>query len=369
MRDNAPPQIPLALTFDDVLLAPGYSEVLPHTAQTKTRLGPGLTLPLPFLSAAMDTVTERAMAIAMAQEGGLGVVHKNFTVEAQADEVRAVKAAAAGSGACTDDAGRLAVAAAVGVGAGGLERAAAVIAAGADLVVVDTAHGHSAGVLEAVRALRARYPQQLLAAGNVATAAATQALAQAGANIVKVGVGPGSICTTRQISGVGMPQLSALLDCAPAAAEAGVTLIADGGIKYSGDAVKALAAGAHAVMLGSMLAGSTEAPGEVFEHNGKTLRRYRGMGSLGAMHAGSADRYFQGPSHGSSRKLVAEGVEAAVPVEGPLKDKLHALAGGLRSGMGYVGAPDLAALRARAQFVRQTALGLKESLVHDVVCI
>lgn len=363
------PDIPLALTYDDVLLLPAYSEVLPHEACTEVSLGPKLTLPVPLISAAMDTVTEYQMAIAMALCGGLGVLHKNLSVADQAAMVAQVKAHQAQPGAAIDPEGRLVVAAAVGVGADGLLRARAAAAAGVDLVVVDTAHGHTRGVLDAVRAIKREHPDLLLAAGNVATADATSALAQAGADLVKVGIGPGSICTTRSVSGVGVPQLTAVMGCVVAARDAGVRIIADGGIKESGDIVKALAAGAHAVMLGSILAGCQEAPGEIVEHEGQKLRRYRGMGSLGAMRAGSADRYFQGPNHGSSKKLVPEGVEAAVLVEGPVAEKMAALAGGLRSGMGYLGAQNIAILARDAQFVRQTFAGLKESRVHDVTSI
>lgn len=363
--------IPLALTYDDVLLLPAYSEVLPHEASPAVTLAPGLTLPVPMMSAAMDTVTEAPLATAMARAGGLGVLHKNLAIDAQADQVRAVREAGhIGSPTpCLDPQGLLAVAAAVGVGPQGLERAEALVRAQVSLLVVDTAHGHTQGVLTAVRELRRRYPHVPVAAGNVATAAGTRALIEAGAQIIKVGIGPGSICTTRSVSGVGVPQLTAVMACAEAAQGSEACIVADGGIQGSGDIVKALAAGAHAIMLGSMLAGCAEAPGEIFEHEGVQLRRYRGMGSAGAMQAGSADRYFQGPTTGSSRKLVPEGVAAAVPVTGPIADTLAALEGGLRAGMGYLGAQNLVALRHNAHFVRQTPAGLRESLVHDVARI
>lgn len=363
---------PLALTFDDVLLLPQYSEVLPHQADLTTFVG-GLRLPLPLLSAAMDTVTEAAMAAAVAQAGGLGVLHKNLTPEAQAAAVAAVKATAvqgADRAAC-DGGGRLLVAAAIGVGEAGLARAHLLAHAGVDALVVDTAHGHSAGVLAAVRTLRAHYPKLVLVAGNVASAQATLALAEAGADVIKVGIGPGSICTTRSVSGVGVPQLSAVAACAQAArtwraAGRRLHVIADGGVKVSADVVKALAVGADAVMVGSLLAGADEAPGAVVDVDGVRMRAYRGMGSQGAMRAGSADRYFQGAELGGSKKLVAEGVAARVRATGPVGDTLHQLQGGLRAGMGYVGARDLVALRQRARFVRQSGAGLSESRVHGV---
>ncbi|MCA9537539.1 MAG: IMP dehydrogenase [Myxococcales bacterium] len=469
--------IPLALTFDDVLLVPQYSEVLPGQVSTRTRLARGIELGIPLVSSAMDTVTEAETAIAMARAGGLGVVHKNLTPEQQAREVQRVKKAQSGlvvdpvtvapdqplgdavalmrahgiSGlpvveegrpvgilthrdlrfeqrldrpvcalmttdlviapegitledskallhrhriekllvtdaagrlrglitikdiekaeahpnACTDARGRLRVAAAVGVGADRKTRVAALVAAEVDVIVVDTAHGHSRGVLDAVRALRAEHHDLPIIAGNVATADATRALIEAGADAVKVGIGPGSICTTRVVAGVGVPQISAIMECAQAAAERDVPIIADGGIKFSGDVVKAIAAGAHVVMVGGLLAGTAEAPGTVVLYQGRSYKAYRGMGSVGAMQQGSSDRYFQEGQ--APRKLVPEGIEGRVPYRGPLADTLYQLVGGLRAGMGYTGNADIESLRTCARFVRITSAGLKESHVHDVV--
>jgi len=382
-------QFPLreALTFDDVLLQPAYADFLPHEATLDTVLEshpprgssalrtdkverPHLTLHLPLLSSAMDTVTEAPMAIAMASVGGLGVVHKNLPPAVQAGEIAHVKAVLVDKAkhprACTDHAGRLRVAGALGIGPDLDERARLLVEAGADALVVDTAHGHSKGVADAVRKLRDLYPQILLIAGNVATGAACEALAEAGADVVKVGVGPGSICTTRIVAGVGVPQLTAIADCAAAAEATGVTLVADGGIRHSGDVVKALAAGAHAVMIGGLLAGTEEAPGERFEEAGVLYKAYRGMGSLGAMGQGSKDRYGQA-GVSDSRKLVPEGVEGRVPYKGPVGVLLHQLEGGLRAGMGYTGCRTLRALQRHTTFVRQSPQGLRESHVHDVV--
>ena len=468
-----------ALTFDDVLLQPGHSRVLPRDIDLSAQLTPEIRLRIPFVSAAMDTVTEARLAIAMAQEGGLGVLHKNLPIDEQAEHVRQVKKFESGiireplttrpdasiaevleltrahgiSGvpvvegetlvgivtgrdlrfetrtsdavravmtprerlvtvpegtaweearallqenrieklpivdgafrlrglvtvkdmqkaadyphACKDDQGRLRVSAAVGAEAGGMERAEALAAAGVDLLVLDSAHGHAEGVLERARALRAAWPELALLAGTVATAEGARALADAGAGVVKVGVGPGSICTTRVVAGVGVPQVTALLDVCAALAGRGVSVVADGGVRYSGDAVKALACGASAVMVGGLLAGTEEAPGEVELYQGRSYKMYRGMGSIGAMRAGSKDRYFQSDVAGAE-KLVPEGIEGRVPYKGPLSGVVHQLTGGVRSGMGYVGAADLAQLHARARMVRVTAAGLRESHVHDV---
>ena len=361
-----------ALTFDDVLLEPAYSTVLPHEVSTRTRLTRALTLGVPIASSAMDTVTEAETAIAMARAGGIGVIHKNLDPAAQAREVQRVKAAqsrpeqaGAHPDASVDDNGRLLAAAAVGVGADRDARVGALVEAGVDVIVVDTAHGHSRGVIDAVTAIKQRWPDLQVIAGNVATAAATTALIEAGADAVKVGIGPGSICTTRVVAGVGVPQITAIADCAAAAAEHDVPIIADGGVKFSGDVVKAIAAGAHVVMVGSLFAGTAEAPGTEVLYQGRTYKAYRGMGSVGAMEAGSSDRYFQ--EGRDSRKLVPEGIEGRVPARGPLAETLYQLVGGLRAGMGYTGSADIDALRTTARFVRITAAGLRESHVHDVV--
>ena len=467
-----------ALTFDDVLLVPAYSEVLPKDVDLRTQLTAQVQLNRPFVSAAMDSVTEGRMAIAMAREGGLGVIHKNLTPEQQAAEVLKVKrsesrfienpvtvrpeqrvsearrlmedhdigglpvvadgrlvgiltkrdlrfptetdcgvadrmttrlvTAPIGTSAdeakrllfdnrieklpivgpagqliglftvrdvdksrdyphaAKDDRGRLLAAAAVGVGAHEMKRAEALIAAEVDVLVVDTAHGHSKGVLDMVRAIRETWPEAQIVAGNVATGDATRALFEAGADCVKVGIGPGSICTTRVVAGVGVPQFSAVQGCAAVARDMGGCIIADGGVKFSGDAVKALAAGAHVVMVGSLFAGTDEAPGDVVLYQGRSYKVYRGMGSLGAMKKGSKDRYFQGDQV-DERKLVPEGIEGRVPYKGAIGDSLYQLAGGLRAGMGYTGCENIAALHERARFVRITGAGLAESHVHDVI--
>ena len=465
------------LTFDDVLLVPGYSEVLPAQVDTCSRVSRSLELRIPLVSAAMDTVTEAETAIAMARSGGLGFIHKNLDIVEQATEVHRVKKAQSGmvvdpvtidpalplgeavelmrrhrisglpvvkdgfpvgilthrdirferqtgrpvrdlmttdlvtvpegtnSEACTellhrhriekllvlgedgrlrglitikdiekaqahpdavtDDLRRLLVGAAVGVGADRLERVDALVRAGVDVVAVDTAHGHSRGVLDAVRDIKGHFPGLEVVAGNVATAEATDALVDAGADGVKVGIGPGSICTTRVVAGVGVPQITAIQDCAQAAARHGVPIIADGGIKFSGDVDKAIAAGANVVMVGSLLAGTAEAPGTVVLYQGRSYKAYRGMGSIGAMKRGSSDRYFQ--EGAEERKLVPEGIEGRVPFRGPLGDTLYQLVGGLRAGMGYTGSADVEALRRDARFIRITSAGLRESHVHDVV--
>jgi IMP dehydrogenase len=480
MADHATPKIAFeALTYDDVLLLPAYSEVLPRDCDPGTQLTPRIRLHLPLISAAMDTVTEADMAIALAQEGGLGIIHKNMSVKAQADQVRRVKrsesaliqdpftlpptatlaearqlmrkhniggvpvvegdhrlvgiltsrdlrfekdvnapvttvmvpldrlvTAPAGidqheaenmlqdkkvdklplvdsegrlTGLMTykdirkrrraphaskDQLGRLRVGAAVGVTADLLQRVAALHEAGVDIISVDTAHGHSKGVLDAVRSIKQAYPTLDVMAGNVATAAGARALADAGADVVKVGVGPGSICTTRIIAGIGVPQLSAVMEAARGLEGTGITLVADGGIKFSGDIVKALAGGAAAVMVGSLLAGTEEAPGDLIIYEGRKYKSYRGMGSVEAMEEGSKDRYFQ-DAEDDVKKLVPEGIVGRVPFKGGVDEVLYQLAGGLRAGMGYVGAANLTALQA-AQFVRITGAGLRESHPHDV---
>jgi IMP dehydrogenase len=469
----------LALTFDDVLLQPAESDVLPRDVELSTRLTRTLFLRIPLLSAAMDTVTEGRTAIAMAQQGGLGVIHKNMTPAEQANEVAKVKKSESGmvtepvtlepdapisralelmrtngiSGipvvqghrlvgivttrdvrfetrlerrideimtrklvtaqegisqaaaldllhkhrlekllviddkgelrglitlkdiqktrafpnAAKDDKGRLLCAAAVGVSADREQRVDALLKAGCDVIVVDTAHGHSRGVLQAVADVRSQFKGNYqLVAGNVATAEGTRALIQAGADAVKVGIGPGSICTTRVVAGVGVPQLSAVQDCAKEADRHDVPIISDGGIKYSGDIVKALAAGASTVMIGSLFAGTEEAPGQVILYQGRSYKSYRGMGSLGAMQEGGKDRYFQADVE-EAMKLVPEGIEGRVPFKGSLAMNVYQMLGGLRSGMGYVGSRNLAELRKKANFVRITASGLRESHVHDVI--
>ena len=470
-------------TFDDVLLIPAESHVLPNEVDLSVQLAKNIKLNIPIISAGMDTVTESAMAIAMARQGGLGVIHKNMTIERQADEVRKVKRSESGviidpffltpdnkvfeaealmhkyriSGvpivenaenrkfcgiitnrdlrfvtdskvkiddvmtkenlitapegtslekaeeilqqykieklpmvneegqltglitikdiekvvefphAAKDKHGRLLVAAAVGVTSDTFERAEALLNAGADALVIDTAHGHSAGVLRKIKEIREHFPEATLIAGNVATAEATKALYDAGVDVVKGGIGPGSICTTRVVAGVGVPQITAIYDAAGVAREYGKTIIADGGIKYSGDIVKAIAAGGNAVMLGSMLAGTDEAPGETEIYQGRRFKTYRGMGSLGAMDSthGSSDRYFQSGVN-EANKLVPEGIEGRVADKGSVADIVYQMDGGLRAGMGYCGAPDLATLTNEAQFVQITGAGLVESHPHDV---
>lgn len=357
------------ITFDDVLLIPAESHVLPNDVDLQVQLADNLKLKVPFLSASMDTVTESKMAIAMAQNGGLGVVHKNMSIDAQAGEVAKVKALPADQidtkHAAVDAQGRLLVAAAVGVTSDTFDRAQALLNAGADAIIIDTAHGHSAGVLRKIAQIRDKFTDATLIAGNVATGSGTRALFEAGVDVVKVGIGPGSICTTRVVAGVGVPQLTAIYDAAEVAQEFNKPIIADGGIKYSGDIVKALAAGGNAVMLGSMLSGTDEAPGEVFEDNGNKYKTYRGMGSLAAMSHGSADRYFQGGVN-EANKLVPEGIEARVEYKGSIDDIIFQMVGGLRSGMGYTGAKTVQDLIDNAQFVRISNAGLVESHPHDV---
>ncbi|ABO65396.1 MULTISPECIES: IMP dehydrogenase [Geobacillus] len=466
------------LTFDDVLLIPAKSDVLPRDVDVTTRLSDTLQLNIPIISAGMDTVTEAEMAIAMARQGGLGIIHKNMSIEQQAEQVDKVKRSERGvitdpffltpdhqvydaehlmgkyriSGvpivnnaeeqklvgiitnrdlrfiqdysikisevmtkenlitapvgttleeaekilqqhkveklplvdengilkglitikdiekviefpnSAKDAKGRLVVGAAVGVTADTMIRVKKLVEAGVDVIVVDTAHGHSKGVLETVANIRRQYPDLNIIAGNVATAEATRDLIEAGANIIKVGIGPGSICTTRVVAGVGVPQITAIYDCATEARKHGVPIIADGGIKYSGDIVKAMAAGAHAVMLGSLLAGVSESPGETEIYQGRRFKVYRGMGSVASMERGSKDRYFQE----EAKKFVPEGIEGRVPYKGPLADTIYQLVGGLRAGMGYCGTRNLDELREKTQFIRMTGAGLRESHPHDV---
>ena len=335
------------ITFDDVLLVPAYSEVLPREVSLRGRFSRHIALDSPFASAAMDTVTEGRMAAAMARKGGIGVIHKNMTAEKQAEEVASVKAQG------------LKVAAGVGITPDILDRVKALAEAGVDAIVLDSAHGHSKGVVDALKAVKSAFPALDVVVGNIATAAAAKDLIAAGADGLKVGIGPGSICTTRIVAGVGMPQLTAIADVAEVSGD--IPVIADGGLRYSGDVVKALAAGASCVMCGSMFAGTDEAPGDVVEVDGVKMKGYRGMGSIDAMQAGSADRYFQK----GAKKLVPEGVVARVPYKGSVEDVIFQLEGGLRSGMGYCGAKDLDALH-RSQFVKISPATVKENHPHDV---
>src|SRR5699024_5407001 len=358
------------LTFDDVLLIPAESHVLPNEVKLDTKLASNLQLHIPLISAGMDTVTEGNMAIAMAENGGLGVIHKNLSIEAQVEEVKKAKGKTVDPNLphpAVDNQGRLLAAAAVGVTSDTFERAESLLEAGADAIVIDTAHGHSAGVLLKIKEIREHFPNATLIAGNVATGEGTAALFDAGVDVVKVGIGPGSICTTRIVAGVGVPQITAIYDAASVAQKYGKKIIADGGIKYSGDVVKALAAGGNAVMLGSMFSGTTEAPGTIFTNEGKQFKSYRGMGSVGAMSQqhGSSDRYFQGGVN-EANKLVPEGVEALVPYIGDVSNIIYQIDGGLRAGMGYVGAGTIEELIENSQFVQITNAGLRESHPHDV---
>lgn len=355
------------LTFDDVLLVPARSEVLPRDVSLGTLFARGLRLNIPLVSSAMDTVTESAMAVAIARAGGLGIIHKNMPFERQCAEVAAVKAASADAPlAALDGDGRLLAGAAVGVSSDTAARIAALEKAGADVVVIDTAHGHSQGVMEVVKNAcnELKNRKIRIAAGNVATGEGARALADAGVDAVKVGVGPGSICTTRIVAGVGMPQLSAILLAGEALRGSGIPVIADGGIRYSGDLVKALAAGASTAMMGSVFAGSFETPGEIIHGEDGDYKIYRGMGSLDAMECGSKDRYFQ-EGENNVKKLVPEGIVSRVACKSPVAEIIYQMLGGLRSGMGYVGAPDIPSLW-EARFVRITAAGMAESHPHDV---
>ena len=348
----------LGLTYDDVLLLPDASDVVPSEVDTSTQLTRTLTIAVPLISSAMDTVTESAMAIAMAKAGGIGIIHRNLPIAEQVTHVQLVKNVGL-------------VGAAVGVGEDGFARAQALIEAGVDVVVVDTAHGHHRAVLDAIARIKKFSPATQIIGGNVATRAGAQALINAGADAVKVGVGPGSICTTRIVAGVGVPQITAIMEAAKACNKAGIPLIADGGLQYSGDIVKAIVAGANSVMLGSLLAGCQEAPGELIEIGGVKYKSYRGMGSLGAMQTRgeqksySKDRYMQDDVL-SEDKLVPEGIEGKVAFRGNVEDVVHQLVGGLRSGMGYAGAPDIQTLRLEGRLIQITAAGLNESHPHDV---
>lgn len=355
-----------ALTFDDVLLIPQYSEVTPDMTELGTNLTKTFRLNVPFLSAAMDTVTENKLASALALVGGLGIIHKNMTSEEQAREIRKVKGfrfnKQENPKALVDKWGTLCVGAAVGVTSDMMERVDKLINAGADVFVLDSAHGDSKNIINAVKELRAKYPEMELIAGNVATYEGAKHLMEAGASAVKVGMGPGSICTTRIIAGIGVPQLQAIMECAKASKETGIPIIADGGIKYSGDVVKALAAGANTVMLGGLFATCEEAPGEIFQKDGKKVRIYRGMGSIEAMAKGSQDRYFQA----GHKKLVAEGVQGIVAVQTTVSELVFQLCGGLKAGLGYCGAKDIPTLQSKAVFSRISHNSLLESHPHDI---
>ena len=357
-----------AYTFDDLLLVPAKSTVVPANVSLQTKLTDKITLNIPIVSAAMDTVTEYEMAIALSKLGGMGFVHKNMPVEAQAEMVSKVKNEIITDefeDASKDHLGRLLVGAAVGVGANVLDRVRALVEAGVDAVAVDSAHGHSMGVIDAVKLIRSEFPDLDIVGGNIVTAQGATDLIYAGANIIKVGVGPGSICTTRVVAGVGVPQLTAVNDVYHVAKQYGVGVIADGGIKLSGDISKALAAGASCVMLGGLLAGSLETPGDVIEVFGKKVKSYVGMGSLSAMQRGSSDRYFQGGVQ-ELKKLVPEGIEATVPYKGSISEVVYQMMGGVRSGMGYCGCATINEMHLNAQFVKITGAGLKESHPHDV---
>jgi IMP dehydrogenase len=390
---------PDALTFDDVLLVPAHSAVHPRDVDVGSRFSRRIALNLPIVSSAMDTVTESELAIALARVGGLGVIHKNLAIAEQCAQVDRVKRSQSGTIAdpvtlppsaspgkaraipqehlietrtrhplaCRDALGRLRVAAAVGAGGDALERAAELVRAGVDALVVDSAHAHSSGVMKVAGAVRERFPDVDLVVGNVGTFEGARAVADLGADAVKVGMGPGAICTTRVVSGAGMAQITAVLEAARALEGRDVPIIADGGIKYSGDIVKALAAGAHSVMIGSLFAGTAESPGETVLLEGRSYKVYRGMGSLSAMAAakGSRERYFQDDAD-EPAKLVPEGIEGRVPFKGPLEPLVFQLVGGLRSGMGYCGVAGIEELRTRTRFVRISPAGLRESHPHDV---
>lgn len=355
-----------ALTFDDVLLVPQYSEITPDMADVSTKLTNTFKMNVPFLSAAMDTVSEHKLVTALALAGGLGVIHKNMSIADQAKEVEMVKNYEfdneKNKRVLIDKKGRLCVGAAIGVTADIMDRVHALMDAGVDVFVLDSAHGDSKNIINAIKNLRLEYPSMELIAGNVATYEGALDLMKAGASAVKVGMGPGSICTTRIIAGIGVPQLQAVMDCARASKEMNVPIIADGGIKYSGDVVKALAAGANTVMLGGLFATCEEAPGDIYESNGKKYRTYRGMGSIEAMAKGSTDRYFQ-TGH---KKFVAEGVQGIVEVKTTVEELVFQLVGGLKAGMGYCGSKDIPTLQETGTFIKITNNALLESHPHDI---
>lgn len=355
-----------ALTFDDVLLVPQYSKITPDMADVSTKLTNTFKMNVPFLSAAMDTVSEHKLVTALALAGGLGVIHKNMSIADQAKEVEMVKNYEfdneKNKRVLIDKKGRLCVGAAIGVTADMMDRVHALMDAGVDVFVLDSAHGDSKNIINAIKKLRLEYPSMELIAGNVATYEGALDLMKAGASAVKVGMGPGSICTTRIIAGIGVPQLQAVMDCARASKEMNVPIIADGGIKYSGDVVKALAAGANTVMLGGLFATCEEAPGDIYESNGKKYRTYRGMGSIEAMAKGSTDRYFQ-TGH---KKFVAEGVQGIVEVKTTVEELVFQLIGGLKAGMGYCGSKDISTLQEKGTFIKITNNALLESHPHDI---
>ena len=342
-----------ALTFDDVLLLPRYSSVLPSKTKIFLKLTKKISLKVPFLSSAMDTVTESKMAIAIAKEGGIGVIHRNLNIKKQSQEVKKVKNK------------KLIVGAAIGTNEEDIDRAKALISSGADLIVIDTAHGHSEKVLKTLSKIKRSIKEVPICVGNIATGEAAKKLYNSGADIIKVGIGPGSICTTRMVAGIGVPQISAIMDVKKALNKKNVKIISDGGIKFSGDIAKALAAGADAIMMGSIFAGTEESPGKKFRVKGKLFKVYRGMGSIGAMSAGSANRYFQ-KNFKDKSKFVPEGVEGRVEYKGKVSEIIYQLQGGLRSSMGYIGAKNLKEINKKAKFIKITKAGFYESMVHSV---
>ncbi len=343
-----------ALTFDDVTLAPKYSEILPSEVNTSIRLSKNFEIKIPLISSAMDTVTESKMAISIAKAGGIGVIHRNLNIKKQIHEIRKVKLK------------NYLVGAAVGAGKYEIERAKAILKENIDLIVVDTAHGHTKKVADIIKKIiKLKNKKTLLCAGNIATADAAKFLVKLGVDIIKVGIGPGSICTTRLVAGIGVPQLSAIIDVKKGVKKSNVKIIADGGIKFSGDIAKALAAGADAVMIGSLFAGSSESPGKIIKKNGKLFKKFRGMGSIGAMNKGSADRYFQSKQKDKS-KYVPEGVEGLVKYKGPVDKIIFKLIGGLKSSMGYLGSRNVINLRKKPKFVKITKAGFYESMVHNI---
>ena len=342
-----------ALTFDDVLLLPRYSKILPSETDLSIKLSKKINLKIPFISSAMDTVTESKMAVALAKEGGMGIIHRNLNIKSQSKEVEKVKKK------------NLIVGAAIGTGEENLLRAKNLINAGADLIVIDTAHGHSKKVLSMLENLKKNNLKTPICVGNIATAEAAKQLYNSGADIIKVGIGPGSICTTRMVAGIGVPQISAIMSVKKVLNKKNIKIISDGGIKFSGDLVKALAAGADAIMMGSIFAGTDESPGKKFKINNKVYKRYRGMGSIGAMSSGSSDRYFQSKQSDIS-KYVPEGVESRVLYKGPISKIIYQLQGGLKSSMGYIGVKKISEIRKRAKFIKITKAGFYESMVHSV---